>query len=86
MFKHFAHIVLFTEGGPGKYQADLTSYDYDAPMDEVKIENNSLRISSEFFFFCQKMMSILFYSQFHLAHQFTFLSNYRLAIRHQNIC
>ncbi|XP_055296881.1 beta-galactosidase-like [Sitodiplosis mosellana] len=22
-------------GGPGKYQADLTSYDYDAPMDET---------------------------------------------------
>lgn len=23
------------KGGPGKYQADLTSYDYDAPMDEA---------------------------------------------------
>lgn len=27
---HFTHL-----GGAGKYQADLTSYDYDAPMDEA---------------------------------------------------
>lgn len=32
--KSQTHEIQFP-GGPGKYQADLTSYDYDAPMDEA---------------------------------------------------
>lgn len=32
---NFGFTAGANNGGPGKYQADLTSYDYDAPMDEA---------------------------------------------------
>ncbi|XP_055314738.1 beta-galactosidase-like isoform X2 [Sitodiplosis mosellana] len=32
---NFGFTAGANDGGPGKYQADLTSYDYDAPMDEA---------------------------------------------------
>lgn len=31
-FEYALMTVLFHLGGVGKYQADITSYDYDAPM------------------------------------------------------
>lgn len=32
---NFGFTAGANDGGPGKYQPDLTSYDYDAPMDEA---------------------------------------------------